>query len=151
MLTARGVYVVRYPTLSNGLVVHKPTRPLREVECVGLREERGVGLRDWCLLIITGWPSRLFLLDVLLTYCPTVQHNLVLLAWAKLSSTTCGQGVVGSMPAQPGIQSVIRGLVVTNYWASLNSVLADGQFIQDTVEPSCLPENLTTDRQTSSL
>jgi len=52
MLTARAVYVVRYPTLSNGLVVHKLTRPSREVECVGLREERGVGLRDWCMLII---------------------------------------------------------------------------------------------------
>ena len=51
-VTARGVYVVRYPNLWNGLVVHKPTRPSREVVCVGLREERGVGLRDWCLLII---------------------------------------------------------------------------------------------------
>jgi len=52
MLTARGVYVVRYQALSNGLVVRKPTRPLRQVECVGLREEREVGLKDWCLLII---------------------------------------------------------------------------------------------------
>ena len=31
---------------------------------------------------------------------------------AKLSST-CGQGVLGSMPAGPGIQSVIRRLAVT--------------------------------------
>ena len=51
----------------------------------------------------------------MLTYCPSTQHNPVLLAWAKFSST-CGQGVVtGSMPAQPGIQSVIRRLAVTNY------------------------------------
>jgi len=54
----------------------------------------------------TARPSRLFLLDVLipacmLTYCLTQAH-LVLLAWAKLSSTR-GQGDVGSMPAQPGI------------------------------------------------
>jgi len=48
----RGVYVVPTLLFSNGLVVHKPTMPSREVECVGLREERGVGLRDWCLLII---------------------------------------------------------------------------------------------------
>ena len=65
MLTARGVYVVRYPSLSNGLVVHKPTRPSREVECVGLREERGVGLRDWCLLIILPDQVACFFLNVL--------------------------------------------------------------------------------------
>jgi len=62
---------------STGLVIHKPTRPSINIECVRLRENRGVGLRDWCLLII-------------------------------LPSQAAGQGVVvGSMPAQPGIQSVI--------------------------------------------
>ena len=62
MLMARGVYVVRCPTLSNGLVVHKPTRPPREVECVGLREERGVGI------------ERLVTVDY---YCPAKSFNVL--------------------------------------------------------------------------
>jgi len=67
-------------SFSNGLVVHKLTRPSREVEYVGLREERGVGLRDWCLLIITARPSRLFLFECtkwLFMCCAAKQLSLV--------------------------------------------------------------------------
>jgi len=73
--------------LSNGLVVHKPTRPSREVECVGLREERGVGLSDWYLLIILPGQSRCFSLNVLNTsmHADILLHHsahLMLMAWA---------------------------------------------------------------------
>ena len=77
MLTACGVYVVRYPTRSNGLVVHKPTRPSREVPqsvyCVGLREDRRW---DWCLWLYCQ-AKLLFLFECpktpacMLTYYPT--------------------------------------------------------------------------------
>jgi len=61
----------------------------------------------------------------MLTYHSAQPRAVVLLAWAKLCSTW-GQGVVGSMLAQPGNQSVIGRQAVTNYGASLNSALADG-------------------------
>jgi len=83
MLTARGAYAVRYPILSNGLVVHKLTRPLREVECVGLREERGLGIGIERLVPddFTARPSCCFFLSVINPrihadiYCPTAQHT----------------------------------------------------------------------------
>jgi len=67
-------------SFSNGLVVHKPTRPLREVECVGLREERGVGLRDWYLLIILPGQIAVSFLNVInpsmhADILPTAQHT----------------------------------------------------------------------------
>ena len=55
MLTARGVYLVHYPAFLEWTSRPQADQAIREVECVGLREERGMGLRDlrdWCLLII---------------------------------------------------------------------------------------------------
>ena len=129
MLTARAVYVVRYPTLlewTSRFISWPGHREIRVCRTKG--GERG-GLTDWCLLIILSGQVARFSLDVLNSMhadiLPHRSAHLALLAWAKLSST-CGQGDVGSMPAQPGIQSVIKRQAVTNYWASLNSALANG-------------------------
>jgi len=98
--------------------------------------ERG-GIERLVPVDYTARPSRCFSSNVLKPQhacwhtAPPLSTTLVLLAWAKLSSTS-GQGVVGSMPAQTGIQSVIRRLAVTNYWACLNSALADGHSLQRT-------------------
>ena len=59
MLTVCGVYVVCYPTLLEwtscpqvNQAIERERERERERETVGLSEERGVGLRDWCLVII---------------------------------------------------------------------------------------------------
>jgi len=111
-LMARGVYVMCYPTLSNGPIVCKPTRRSREIEFIGLREETG----DLVPVVYTVWHEPLFFfLSVLIPSMhadkpPHHSAHLALLAFAKFSST-CGQGVAGSMPAHswaPNLLSVTR-------------------------------------------
>ena len=46
MLTAHGMYVVRYPTL-----LKWTSHPQADQAIERGREEKGVGLRDWCLFI----------------------------------------------------------------------------------------------------
>jgi len=133
-------------SFSNGLVVHKPTRPSREIRvCRTKGGERG-GIER---LVPVDYTSRLFHLDVLipacmLTYCLTQAH-LTLLAWGKLSSMLTRWCWLHASRA--GHPSVVRQQAVNNYWASLNSALADGHSLQRTpLNPRICPRILISKR-----